>query len=95
MVQYLLHLARSLRGGGSPRWTVYGRRRHSERGRELTAGVHKEGFTSEDDAVAWLMQVVLRYLLVDAVVVRLDNGRDVNGERHVVKRVGQGKAWFE
>jgi hypothetical protein len=30
-----------------------------------------------------------------AVIVKLINGRDLNGEREVVFRIGDGKAWWE
>lgn len=79
------------------RWTVYGKRptRVSGTGHVHTAGVHKEGITTEGEAVAFAMSTLLQYPAAQIVVVRLDHGRDQNGERHVVARWGDGKSWWE
>lgn len=91
----------------NPKWTVYGRRkvlpqkgfawRPKPGSNDVYAPLHKEGFTSEADATLFLMDTVMQYgaTEVDAVIVRLDNGEDRNGERQVVRRVGEGKAWWE
>lgn len=83
-----------------PSWTIYGRRRAGVSrfdGRPLYAAVHGDGFQSEADATLWLMDQVLEHGAgtMNVVVVRLDNGRDRNGERHVIRRIGDGKAWWE
>lgn len=59
--------------------------------------LHKEGLWSQAAAHLWLMDHILEKgaSQIDAVIVRLDNGVDVNGERHVVRRIGEGKAWWE
>jgi hypothetical protein len=87
-----------------PTFTVYGRRllgHHTgiwDGLRKPTyASLTKEGLPSQADAQLWLMNHMLKRgaTSIDAVIVRLDNGVDVNGERHVVKRIGEGKAWWE
>lgn len=97
MVKYLMSMVGAFRRpSGSPTWTVYGWRPHGLdfTGKVLKAGVHKERCTSEADAVSWLMRVVLKHGVVHAVVVKLDHGNDVDGERHVVYRVGDGQPWY-
>jgi hypothetical protein len=72
------------------RWVVYGWKRTSY-GRQA---VHKEGLTSERAATAW----ALKHVLTgggQSVIVKLDHGVDANGQRHVVARYGEGKAWWE
>lgn len=83
-----------------PSWTVYGRRRTgriSADGKVITAGVHADRLATRDEAVSWLMTQCMNHgpHNIDAVVVKLDHGADVNGERHVIERVGQGRAWWE
>lgn len=97
MVKYILGLAQRIGRGRSPdKWKVYGWRpaRLDFTGKVLRAGVHYEHATSEADAVAWLMRVVIKYGTLHAVVVRLDEGRDEDGYRHVVYTVGEGKPWY-
>lgn len=85
----------------SARWTVYGRRLNVNRTNDLGVSVyvplHKEGFTSLGDATLWLMDEVLKHGAseMDVVIVHLMNGVDVNGEREVVRRIGNGRAWWE
>lgn len=76
-------------------WVVYGARSHPTRP-PTTAGVHAK-FNSEDEAVAWLMSVILKYGHghVKAVVVRLKAGDDRNGFHEIVRRVNDGKGWWE
>lgn len=83
-------------------YTVYGRRQFTKDPdnngpRPWSKSLTQEGFTTMADAILALMDVVLKYgpTNIEAVIVRLDNGVDVNGERHVVRRLGEGKAWWE
>lgn len=78
---------------GEPRYVVYGVR-HCQQ--DLAAGVHGE-FPTEDAAYNWLMKLVLKYgtTRLDVVVVKLMFGEDVNGERSIIRRIGNGKGWWE
>jgi hypothetical protein len=85
---------------GKPTFTVYGRRqigKSESTGRSIYTSLTKEGLWSQAAAQLWLMDHILEKgaSQIDAVIVRLDHGVDVNGERHVVKRIGEGKAWWE
>lgn len=75
-------------------FTVYGYRRISPR---RSASMHREGLKTFEDAMVWIMDHVMEHgpSEVHAVVVKLDKGVDKNGERHVVRRIGEGKAWWE
>lgn len=81
------------------KWTVYGTRQHPmQHGRTARAGVHAEFYPASggyDGAYAWLWRVILTNMDVSAVIVKLDNGIDANGSRHVVYRWRDGKAWWE
>lgn len=96
MVRYLMSLAGFRRWGSEPdRWTIYGRRYVLVRGQMVTAAVHRERITSAEEATAELMKLRLAYPNLDAVVVHLREGKDRDGYRTVIHRVGKGKAWWE
>jgi len=80
-----------------PRWSVYGRRvdKIHATGKISMAGIHQEGFTTERDAVAFAMKNKVLYPSATMVVARLDRNQDKNGERHVVLRINDGRAWWE
>jgi hypothetical protein len=80
------------------RWTVYGRVRTgvNAKGAVTFRGFHAEALPSKDMAVSFVMDGVMKYGGgLDCVVVRLANGEDRHGEREVIYRQGQGKAWWE
>lgn len=80
------------------RWTVYGRVRTGVdlQGRVQTRGFHADRLTSRDAAVSFVMDGVMKYAGgLDAVVVRLADGEDRHGQREVIYRQGEGKAWWE
>lgn len=80
------------------RWTVYGRVRTGVdgKGRVTFRGFHADRLTSRDMAVSFVMEGVMKHGGgLDCVVVRLANGEDKHGEREVVFRQGEGRAWWE
>jgi hypothetical protein len=65
-------------------------------GRVTVAPVHAEKLEARDLAIAFVMKLYMQYgETMDVVVVELLNGMDVNGERKVIHRIGQGKSWWE
>lgn len=80
------------------RWTVYGRVRTGvdAQGRVISRGFHADRLRSKEAAVHFVTDGVLQFKGgLDAVVVRLANGEDKHGEREVIYRQGEGKAWWE
>lgn len=100
-------MASRLRGGGRPgpyvpaassspaKWVLYGYALRSAGTVRERIGITMENLQAEEEGHAAMTIYALRGWEVHAVLVRLDHGRDLNGERHVVRRVGDGRAWWE
>ena len=77
------------------KWTVYGRKQADVRKRVVTAGVHADRLDTLAAADAFLTQQIMLGGYVEAVIVELLYGEDKPHERRVIRRVNEGKAWWE
>lgn len=83
----------TIRPNTRTRWVIYGVFVGQDGRRKA---ITEENLTSEEDAqVKFVVHYMAQARTLDAVLIRLDNGKDVNGERHVVRRAGGGRAWWE
>jgi hypothetical protein len=80
-------------------WTVYGRVTTglSVRGEVEIKGLHLDRAPSLEQANAFVEDAIAKYKepCVQCVIVHLKDGRDCYGSRRVIRRVSDGKAWFE
>ena len=80
-------------------WTVYGRVTigMSQRGEVQIRGLHLDRAPTLEQANSFVEDAIEKYKepCVECVIVLLKDGRDVYGSRRVVRRVSQGKAWWE
>lgn len=74
-------------------WIVYGRASvpPPQTGRSITS----RRYQSLEDAEVYLVKCMLEYGRVVATLIHLERGLDINGERHVVRRINEGRAWWE
>jgi len=81
------------------RWTVYGRVRTgvTQRGEVEIRGLHLERAPSVEMANSFVEDAITQYKepAVECVIVQLKDGRDSYGTRRVIRRVSDGKAWWE
>lgn len=82
-------LARSTR---PPTWVLYG---HLVTPDGIRVALHKENLPNEGEAKKHVVIAKIGGGEVVGVVVKLDHGHDTNGQRHVVHRINNGKAWWE
>lgn len=82
-----------------PTWTVYCRTVVGLQGvgTPRFRSITRDGFLTFEAAVVHIMKEVLEAgpERLTGCIVKLDHGRDLNGERHVVKRVNDGRSWWE
>lgn len=57
--------------------------------------VHRQGFITVQEAEREAVIARLTGGKLVGVIVRLDHQMDVNGQRHVVRRINGGQAWWE
>lgn len=75
------------------KWVIYGVFEDASGHRRA---ITDETITSEEEAnVKLVTYYMTKGRALQAVLIRLDYGRDVNGQRHVLRRAGEGRAWWE
>lgn len=81
------------------RWTVYGR---AKAGLDMLGivqfrGVHLDRAPSLEMANSFVEDAIKRYgqACVTCVIVELRHGVDHSSTRRVIRRVGEGRAWWE
>ena len=79
-------------------FTVYGKvvTGLTQRGEVEVKGLHLERAPSLEMANSFVEDALAEYKGgVTCVIVQLKDGRDSYGSRRIVRRVGEGRAWFE
>lgn len=81
------------------RWTVYGRVRDGLDGQGVVQfrGLHLDRAPSLEMANSFVEDAITEFneACVECVIVELKYGDDKHGERRVIRRVSQAKAWWE
>lgn len=80
-------------------WTVYGRVKSglSQRGEVQFQGLHLDRAPSLEMANSFVEDAITAHgeACVECVIVQLRNGIDKFGMRRVIRRVSNGRAWWE
>jgi hypothetical protein len=81
------------------KWTVYGRVRDGLDGKGVVQmkGLHLDRAPSLEMANSFVEDAIATYneACVECVIVHLKGGKDTYGTRRIVRRVSNGKAWWE